>query len=85
MALAERQTTAREDGTMDDRYLDPASDLAEAGRGRHLPPDLLDHLEQVVPFIRSSRPGLIVDFDGTISELAPIQPSRLPLLVAWRS
>ena len=63
---------------MDDRYLDPASDFAEAGRDRHLPPDLLDHLEQVVPFIRSSRLGLIVDFDGTISELAPTPAQATP-------
>lgn len=36
-----------------------------------MPPRLLDHLEELLPTAPWARLGLIVDFDGTISEIAP--------------
>ncbi len=35
------------------------------------PPDLLRHLGQALALVRLPRAGLVVDFDGTISEIAP--------------
>ena len=35
------------------------------------PPNLLDHLDQALPLARQPRVGLVTDFDGTISEIAP--------------
>lgn len=35
------------------------------------PPNLLVHLDEVLPVVRRSRLGIVLDFDGTISELAP--------------
>lgn len=35
------------------------------------PPNLLDHLDEALPVVRESRLGIVLDFDGTISELAP--------------
>ena len=35
------------------------------------PPNLLCHLELALPVVRKPRFGLILDFDGTISEIAP--------------
>ena len=34
-------------------------------------PSLLDHLNQLLPLVSQARLGLVVDFDGTISEIAP--------------
>ena len=34
-------------------------------------PNLLQHLDQALPVVRRPRLGLVVDFDGTISEIAP--------------
>ena len=34
-------------------------------------PALLDHLDRVNPVVRQGRFGLLVDFDGTIAEIAP--------------
>ena len=31
----------------------------------------MDHLDSVIPMVREQRLGLVVDFDGTISEIAP--------------
>ena len=36
-----------------------------------VPPNLLGHLELALPIARKPRFGLILDFDGTISEIAP--------------
>ncbi|MCH8206398.1 MAG: trehalose-phosphatase [Chloroflexi bacterium] len=35
------------------------------------PPSLLEHKKQVASLLRRSRLGLVVDFDGTIAEIAP--------------
>ena len=35
------------------------------------PPNLLSNLHAVAPLLRARRLGLVVDFDGTISEIAP--------------
>ncbi len=35
------------------------------------PPDLLLHLDRALALLRLPRAGLVVDFDGTISEIAP--------------
>ena len=35
------------------------------------PPDLLSSLDAVAPLLRARRLGIVVDFDGTISEIAP--------------
>ena len=35
------------------------------------PPNLLDHLDEALPVVRQPRVGIVLDFDGTISELAP--------------
>ena len=35
------------------------------------PPNLLAHLDEALPVVRQPRLGLVLDFDGTISELAP--------------
>ena len=34
-------------------------------------PSLLSHLNQLLPLVSQTRLGLVVDFDGTISEIAP--------------
>lgn len=39
--------------------------------GESLPPDLLSNLHAVTPLLRARRLGVIVDYDGTISEIAP--------------
>ena len=35
------------------------------------PPDLLSNLHALAPLLRARRLGIVVDFDGTISEIAP--------------
>ena len=35
------------------------------------PPNLLDHLDEALPVVKQPRLGIVLDFDGTISELAP--------------
>ena len=35
------------------------------------PPNLLDHLDEALPVVKGARLGIVLDFDGTISELAP--------------
>ena len=39
--------------------------------GESLPPNLLSNLHAVTPLFRARRLGVIVDYDGTISEIAP--------------
>lgn len=39
--------------------------------GESLPPNLLSNLHAVAPLLRAPRLGIVVDYDGTISEIAP--------------
>jgi trehalose 6-phosphate phosphatase len=43
----------------------------QPGRSRISIPNLLDHIDDALRVIRADRAGLFVDFDGTISRLAP--------------
>lgn len=45
------------------------SDPAEGND--NVPPDLMDRLDQVIPQLQNGRTGLVLDFDGTLSEIAP--------------
>ena len=46
------------------------------------PPGLLQHLDDVLSVIRRPRMGLVLDFDGTISEIAstPDEATLFPRL-----
>ena len=43
----------------------------QPGSGRSPLPNLLHHIDDALRVIRADRPGLFVDFDGTIAHLAP--------------
>ena len=45
--------------------------LPDPGSRSALPPNLLYHTDEVRPLVRRKPMGLVVDFDGTISEIAP--------------
>ena len=38
---------------------------------KNIPPNLLLHLDEISTIVQQSALGLVVDFDGTISELVP--------------
>jgi len=54
-----------------------ADRFALSGARKDLPIQLFDHLDEVAGIVRTPRLGLIVDFDGTISELNPIPDAAI--------